>query len=196
MWNAACDAPYAASRPTGHACRARQPSPKHAAPVRRAMCATHPSTSYPSTENAPTGQADRHGRSAQLSQGLARSSRGGMSRRSRNASAPRYACHRPWSGCTNGPMGEGNTGPARCAHRMNGRYGEPPNGKCAAPSRIWARRETIRRLQRSSASGAPSFASSDAAKAAHIPDPALPTRTSVAAREPLPNRGTASSATT
>ena len=91
-------------------------------------------------------------------------------------------------------MGDGYTGPARCAHRMNGSQGGPPNGKCAAPPRVRASRETTRRLQRSRASGPPSFASSDAAKAGHIPGPALPTRTSVAAGVPSANGGTASCA--
>ena len=99
------------------------------------------------------------------------------------------------SGCTSGPMGEGYTGAARCAHRMNGSQGGPPNGKCAAPPRVCARRETIRRLHRSRAFGAPSFASSEAAKTGHIPGPALPTRRSVPAQASSPKRGTASSGT-
>ena len=77
---------------------------------------------------------------------------------------------------------------------MNGSQGGPPNGKCAAPPSERARRETTRRLHRSSASGAPSFASSEAAKTGHIPGPALPTRTSVAAGAPSANGGTASCA--
>ena len=93
-------------------------------------------------------------------------------------------------------MGEGCTGPARCAHRMNGSQGGPPNGKCAPPPRLSARRETTRRLHRSRASGAPSAASSDTENAAHIPGPMLPTRTSVAAEAPSVNGGTASSAAT
>ena len=93
-------------------------------------------------------------------------------------------------------MGDGYTGPARCAQRMNGSQGGPPNGKCAAPPRVRASRETTRRLQRSRASGPPSFASSDAAKAGHIPGPALPIRTSVAAGTPSANGGTASCAAT
>ena len=93
-------------------------------------------------------------------------------------------------------MGDGYTGPARCAHPMNGSQGGPPNGKCAAPPKVRASRETTRRLQRSRASGPPSFASSDAAKTGHIPGPAFPTRTSVAAGVPSANGGTASSAAT